>query len=132
MRVSIAYHSRDCEGVNSCWPSTRRTVHMRRSTCRTDTGSVSTRPTRSPGAYLSAVLFMFTVPPSTKANRDRSSSSPSTTERPHPARRVTANGADVLLAEATFVDRVPPADAACLSSAWQAGQYAAVAGVGRL
>jgi ribonuclease BN (tRNA processing enzyme) len=46
---------------------------------------------------------------------------------------VMARGADVLLAEATFTDRVLPAhDAPFLSTARQAGEHAARAGVGRL
>jgi ribonuclease BN (tRNA processing enzyme) len=45
---------------------------------------------------------------------------------------VLARGADVLLAEATYPDAVPADSAAHLSSARQAGGYAAGAGVGRL
>jgi ribonuclease BN (tRNA processing enzyme) len=46
---------------------------------------------------------------------------------------VMARGADVLMAEATFTDRVLPArDAPFLSTARQAGQHAARADVGRL
>lgn len=43
-----------------------------------------------------------------------------------------AAGADVFLAEATYVDRVPHADARYLSSARQAAEQAVSAGVGRL
>ncbi len=43
-----------------------------------------------------------------------------------------ARDADLFLAEATYVDRVPTADARYLSSALQAGQNAARAGVGHL
>jgi ribonuclease BN (tRNA processing enzyme) len=43
-----------------------------------------------------------------------------------------ARDADVFLSEATYVDRVPSADASYLLSARLAGEYAARAGVGRL
>lgn len=43
-----------------------------------------------------------------------------------------ARGADLLIAEATFPDQVPGPDAAYLSSAQQAGEYADRAGAGRL
>ena len=43
-----------------------------------------------------------------------------------------AAGADLLLAEASYPDEVPAGAAAYLSSARQAGGYAAEAGVGRL
>lgn len=43
-----------------------------------------------------------------------------------------ARDADLLLSEATHVDRVPPADAPFLLSARLAGEYAARAGAGRL
>jgi len=43
-----------------------------------------------------------------------------------------ARGADLLLAEATYVDQVPPDDQAFLSSARAAGRHAAEAGVARL
>ena len=52
---------------------------------------------------------------------------------PSPDIAVMAREADVLLAEATFPDRVPSArDAPFLSTAGQAGQHAAGAGAGRL
>ena len=52
---------------------------------------------------------------------------------PSPDIAVMAREADVLLAEATFPDRVPSArDAPFLSTAGQAGQHAADAGAGRL
>jgi ribonuclease BN (tRNA processing enzyme) len=52
---------------------------------------------------------------------------------PSPDIAVMARDADVLLAEATFPDRVPSArDAPFLSTAGQAGQHAAGAGAGRL
>jgi ribonuclease BN (tRNA processing enzyme) len=43
-----------------------------------------------------------------------------------------AQGADLLLAEATYPDQVPPGDQPFLSSARAAGQHAAQAGVARL
>jgi ribonuclease BN (tRNA processing enzyme) len=43
-----------------------------------------------------------------------------------------ARGADLLLAEATYVDQVPPDDEPFLSSARAAGRHAAQAGVARL
>jgi ribonuclease BN (tRNA processing enzyme) len=43
-----------------------------------------------------------------------------------------ARGADLLLAEATFVEEVPEASAAYLTSAGQVGRYASEAGVGHL
>jgi ribonuclease BN (tRNA processing enzyme) len=43
-----------------------------------------------------------------------------------------ARGADVLLADATYPDQVPPDEQPLLGCARQAGQYAAQAGVGRL
>jgi ribonuclease BN (tRNA processing enzyme) len=43
-----------------------------------------------------------------------------------------ARGADLLLAEATYPDQVPPDDQPFLCSARQAGQYAAQAGAARL
>ena len=43
-----------------------------------------------------------------------------------------ARDADVLLAEATYVDTVPPDNLATLSSARDAGRQAAAAGVGTL
>jgi ribonuclease BN (tRNA processing enzyme) len=43
-----------------------------------------------------------------------------------------ARGADILLAEATYVDEVPAADAPYLTSARQAGRQASQAGVDRL
>jgi ribonuclease BN (tRNA processing enzyme) len=43
-----------------------------------------------------------------------------------------AHGADVLLADATYPDRVPPDEQPLLGCARQAGQYAAQAGVARL
>jgi ribonuclease BN (tRNA processing enzyme) len=43
-----------------------------------------------------------------------------------------ARDADMLLAEASYVDRVPEDARECLSSAWQAGRHAADADVGRL
>jgi ribonuclease BN (tRNA processing enzyme) len=46
--------------------------------------------------------------------------------------REFAADADLLLAEASFADEVPPESAAHLSSAKQAGQLAAEAGVGQL
>jgi ribonuclease BN (tRNA processing enzyme) len=51
-----------------------------------------------------------------------------------PSRSVVAlaDGVDVLLAEATYVDRVPDDSADYLTSARQAGEQAAGAGVGRL
>jgi ribonuclease BN (tRNA processing enzyme) len=51
---------------------------------------------------------------------------------PSPEVVALARGADVLLAEATYVDAVPADGAAYLSSARQAGEYAAGAGAGRL
>jgi ribonuclease BN (tRNA processing enzyme) len=52
---------------------------------------------------------------------------------PSPDIAVMAHEADVLLAEATFPDRVPSArDAPFLSTAGQAGRHAAGAGAGRL
>jgi ribonuclease BN (tRNA processing enzyme) len=46
---------------------------------------------------------------------------------------IMAREADILLAEATFAEQVlPPRNAAYLSTARQAGEYAAAAGVGRL
>jgi ribonuclease BN (tRNA processing enzyme) len=51
-----------------------------------------------------------------------------------PCRELTelARGADLFLAEATYPDEVPAADARFLSSARQAGEYATRAGAGRL
>jgi ribonuclease BN (tRNA processing enzyme) len=43
-----------------------------------------------------------------------------------------ARGADLLLAEATYLDQVPPDEQPLLGSARQAGRYAAQAGVPRL
>ena len=43
-----------------------------------------------------------------------------------------ARGADLLLAEATYPDQVPPDEQPLLCSARQAGQYAAQAGASRL
>jgi ribonuclease BN (tRNA processing enzyme) len=43
-----------------------------------------------------------------------------------------ASGADLFLAEATYVDRVPSGEARYLSSAWDAGHQAAAAKVARL
>jgi ribonuclease BN (tRNA processing enzyme) len=51
---------------------------------------------------------------------------------PSPAVAELARDADVLLAEATHLDRVPDDVARYLSSAVQAGRYAAEAGAGRL
>jgi ribonuclease BN (tRNA processing enzyme) len=51
---------------------------------------------------------------------------------PSPDIAVLARGADLLLAEATYVDAVRGTDARFLSSARQAGGYAAAAGAGRL
>jgi len=51
---------------------------------------------------------------------------------PSPEIARLARDADMLLAEASYVDRVPEDARDCLSSARQAGQYAADAGVGRL
>ena len=51
---------------------------------------------------------------------------------PSPAVVELARGADLLLAEATYLDEVPTAWAHALSSARQAGRYAAEAGVARL
>ena len=51
---------------------------------------------------------------------------------PSPSIVELARGADVLLAEATYVDEVPEDSRRHLSSARQAGEYAAQAGVGRL
>ena len=49
-----------------------------------------------------------------------------------PAIADLARGADLLLAEATYADQVPPEDQPFLSCARQAGQHAAQAGVARL
>jgi ribonuclease BN (tRNA processing enzyme) len=51
---------------------------------------------------------------------------------PDPAIALLARGADLLLAEATYTDSVPPAARACLSSASQAGRQAEQAGVAHL
>jgi len=51
---------------------------------------------------------------------------------PSPEIRALARDADILLAEATYVDRVPDDSRAYLSSARHAGRQAAAAGVGRL
>lgn len=51
---------------------------------------------------------------------------------PSPEVVALARGADVLLAEATYVDRVPPESSRYLSSARQAGRQAAEAGAGQL
>lgn len=51
---------------------------------------------------------------------------------PSPEVAMLARGADLLLAEATFVDQVPEASRRYLSSARQAGRYATEAGVGQL
>ncbi len=51
---------------------------------------------------------------------------------PSPKVAELAGGAGLLLAEATYPDWVPPEHAAYLTSARQAGRYAADAGVGRL
>lgn len=51
---------------------------------------------------------------------------------PSPAIEQLAREASLLLCEATHVDEVPPDDAAHLTSARQAGQYALAAGVARL
>ncbi|MDG4828995.1 MBL fold metallo-hydrolase [Solwaraspora sp. WMMD1047] len=51
---------------------------------------------------------------------------------PSPDIAVLADSANVLLAEATFVEETPVDDRAYLSTARQAGEYAAAAGVGRL
>jgi ribonuclease BN (tRNA processing enzyme) len=51
---------------------------------------------------------------------------------PSPEIARLAQGADMLLAEASYVDRVPEDARECLSSAQQAGQHAADADVGRL
>jgi ribonuclease BN (tRNA processing enzyme) len=51
---------------------------------------------------------------------------------PSPAVADLARGADLLLAEATYVDRVPDGSRDYLSSALQAGERATAAGVGRL
>jgi ribonuclease BN (tRNA processing enzyme) len=52
--------------------------------------------------------------------------------RPSPAVADLARGADLFLAEATYAEEVPADSAAYLSSARQAGEVAARAGVGRL
>jgi len=51
---------------------------------------------------------------------------------PSPAIADLARGADLFLAEATYAEEVPADSAAYLSSAWQAGEVAARADVGRL
>jgi ribonuclease BN (tRNA processing enzyme) len=51
---------------------------------------------------------------------------------PSPAVLELARGADLLLAEASFPERVPADVAGFLSSARQAGEHAAAAGAGRL
>lgn len=51
---------------------------------------------------------------------------------PSPAIADLGRDADLLLAEASYVDQVPEDSRAFLSSAWQAGRQAAGAGVGRL
>lgn len=51
---------------------------------------------------------------------------------PSPEVAVLARDADVLVAEATFVDQVPPGARPYLSSARVAGRQAAAAGAGRL
>ncbi len=51
---------------------------------------------------------------------------------PDPAVAELASGADLLIAEATYPERVPSADARYLTSAHQAAAQAARAGVGRL
>jgi ribonuclease BN (tRNA processing enzyme) len=51
---------------------------------------------------------------------------------PSPALREFADSVDLLLAEASFADEVPPPSAPHLSSAKQAGRLAAEAGVGQL
>jgi ribonuclease BN (tRNA processing enzyme) len=51
---------------------------------------------------------------------------------PSPLIAKLAEGAGTLIADASFVEHVPPGSAEYLSSAAQAGTYAAAAGVGRL
>ena len=51
---------------------------------------------------------------------------------PSPDMVALAEGCDLLVAEATFVDRVPLADAAYLTSAKQVGEQAKAAGAGRV
>ncbi|MEU4701374.1 MBL fold metallo-hydrolase [Nonomuraea dietziae] len=51
---------------------------------------------------------------------------------PSPDLVALAHDSDLLIAEATYPDQMPPDDAGYLTSAFQAGQQAAEAGVGRL